>query len=223
LLAQPCHILHIHQRRRQSTITRRRSQEGPTPNRSAVLHPGLCSKMARANQHWDAQMFTVLSPAQKGKNVCLLGSNGLPLLPCRQLPTVLTNLFTNTNKTTAVSMKRKGKAETTVTKTVTTTKRTKKVQEADTNDNNDDAKDHTIETPRKKRAAAKNVKYGEDSDEAKVETTTVVKQTVKQTVKQKRTKKKRTKEQNAAFYCYECSPTSRRPKDNAAEDIKERP
>lgn len=59
-------------------------------------------------------------------------------------------------KTTAVSMKRK--AETTVTKTVTTTKRTKKAQVADTNDNNDDAKDQTAEMPRQKRATAKNVK-----------------------------------------------------------------
>jgi AP endonuclease-1 len=86
-------------------------------------------------------------------------------------------------KTTAVSMKRK--AETTVAKTVTITKRTKKAQVADTNDNNDDAKDQTTETPRKKRATAKNIKYEEDSDEANLETTTVV----KQTVKQKRTKK----------------------------------
>jgi hypothetical protein len=113
-------------------------------------------------------------------------------------------------------MKRKGKAETTVTKTVTTTKRTKKAQEADTNDNNDGAKDQTIETPRKKRAAAKNVKYEGDSDEAIVETTTVF----KQTVKQKRTKKKRTKQ---GVLSYKCSPTSRRPEDDAAEDIKERP
>ena len=59
-------------------------------------------------------------------------------------------------KTTAVPMKRK--AETTVTKTVTTTKRTKKAQVADTNDNNDDAKDQTAEMPRQKRATAKNVK-----------------------------------------------------------------
>ena len=46
----------------------------------------------------------------------------------------------------------------------------------------DDAKDQTAETPRKKRATAKNVKYEEDLDEANIETTTVLKQTVKQKV-----------------------------------------
>jgi AP endonuclease-1 len=86
----------------------------------------------------------------------------------------------DTTKTAAVSRKRK----VAVTKTVTTTKRTKK---ANINDDNDDAKDQTAETPRKKRATAKNVKYEEDSDEANIETTTVVKQTVKQ--KAIRTKK----------------------------------
>lgn len=80
-------------------------------------------------------------------------------------------------KTTAVSMKRK--AETTVTKTVTTTKRAKK---ADMIDDNDDAKDQTAQTPRKKRATAKTVKYEEDSNDSNAETTTVVTKTVKQKV-----------------------------------------